>query len=225
MLKKIALFCLLPLFLAAQLSAGNLNGAPDDILRTIEKHGTFAGDRYNEFVGDSTLMLNDSSIWKVHPQDTVKVAAWGVNEIVHPRVRQSYYWIKREHKFELYNHNRNETVRVMLVRYPFNALSVVSIVDLELRGELKFENAKDEYGNVIYDSSGKPVLISYWETIYAKCAVLSDGTVWMINTNKSSFQPGKYVYVSANNTIDSFSYILIAGSERDAVWTETFRIL
>lgn len=225
MIKKIALLCLLPVLLVANVYAGNLNGAPDDILRTIFDHRTYDGDRHGQFAGDRTLILNDGSEWKVHPEDNAKASLWGMNEITHPRARLTKFWFKREHKFELYNHLRNETVRAMLIRYPYQALSVLSVVDLELRGDIKFRNAKDEYGHIIYDSSGKPVVESYWEMIYEKCALLSDGTVWTLKSNEKAFSPGKYVYVSANNTIDSFTYILIIGSEREALWTETYRVL
>ncbi len=224
MIKKIALFCMLPLFLATNLMANNFYGCPDHVLRSIYGYYTFAGDRHEDFVGDCVAVLNDGSEWKVHPSDTNKFNLWNINDIVHSRVRTSFYWFKREHKFELFNHSINQTVRVMLVRYPYAALAVTGFQDVEVSRELKVRALIDAYGEVICDSYGDPIYESYWLISYVTYIYLNDGTVWTVKNNAGAFNLGSFVYLSANNTADGFKYFFILGSEREALWTEAIRI-
>lgn len=222
MIKKIFLFSILPLFLMAQGFAAP--GVPDHVLRSISSVYTFDGDRHNQFAGDYVTVLNDESEWKIHPQDSEKYSQWSTGDIVHPRVRTSFYWFKREHKFELYNHTRNESSRVMLISYPANPLYVFDIQDIEVDRKLETKELKDKYGKIVLDSAGFPVYEDQWVITYKTFVYLSDGTAWNITTNKDAFKVGKFVYLGLNENSDGFYYFFITGSEREALWTKTTRV-
>lgn len=202
MIKKFALFCVLPLFLAAQAMGSVVNRVPDHILRSVYANYAFPGDRHEEFVGDYVVVLNDGSEWKIHPEDSDVFRQWEMNDIVHPRVRSSHYFFKREHKFELVNHTRRQTAKVMLVKYPTHPLIVMDTI-LEITDQF---------------ISNKKIISVYTTHIY-----LSDGTVWRVAGNqKHLFTNYRFVYLSVNDTADGFAnFFFIVGSEREAVWIAT----
>ncbi len=223
MIKKLALLCILPMFFAGQATAEIVNGTPDHVLRTIEAYYDFPGDRHGDFVGDVTVILNDQSEWKVHPDDTEKFATWYINDIVHPRVRTSSYWFKREHKFELFNHTRRDTVRAMLVKYPGNTMIVGGTQDYEVERQLKTRPMKDNNGEIVLDNNGQKVMESYWDIKFERLVFFYDGSIWSVKDHLNEFKSGKFVYLSANNQTDSISYFFIIGSEREALWTDAVR--
>lgn len=199
MINKIALFCLIPLFLAAQVMGAIVNGVPEDALRYVYGHYAFYGDRHGDFVGDYVVVLNDGSEWKVHPEDSNVFSQWEINDIVHPRVRTSHYWFKREHKFELFNHTRKQTVKVMLVRYPTNPLRVTDVTV--------------ELTKIIITK--RPWVINH----YTYHAHLNDGTTWQFDSNVGNLLTvGKFLYLGVNDTAEGYTYFFILGSEREATW-------
>ncbi len=220
-MKKILITFFLLLVVTFQAHAATV---PDFLLRTLDGVETFEGDRHNQFAGDFVAVLNDDSRWKVHPGDKAKFRKWNFGDEVHVRLRTSHYWFKREHKFDLYNHTLKDSVRVMLVNYPDQALFVQAFQDVEVDRELKTRPAKDKYGQPLKDSKGDPILEQYWECIYHRDLLLSDGTVWRIKSVYDAFAEGKFVYVGMNSESDGLFYFLIAGSEREAVWTRAARI-
>ncbi len=100
----------------------------EDFRRTLQYYvglSSFIGDKHGDFKGDPVAVLSDGSAWKIHPKDSEKFSKWLANEILRPEARTSFYLLKREHKFRLYNHMRNESVRAMLAQYPTYPLMVI----------------------------------------------------------------------------------------------------
>lgn len=219
-MKRILSSCFLMLVMAFQLQASQgINNTPDFMLRTLVGADRFEGDRHNDFAGDSVAILSDGSRWKVHPKDTEKFSEWGWNEIVHARLRTSFYWFKREHKFELYNHSRREAVRVMLVEYPYTATYITNFQDVEVSRYMDRKPMKDDCGIYIRDSNGKIIYEYYWVITYHRDIYLSDGSALRVEKDIESFTLGKFVYLGLNNDSDGLFYFLISGTEREALWT------
>ncbi len=173
---------------------------------------TFRGDQHGEFKNDLVACLSDDSAWKVHPTDKDKFSRWTANDIVHVGVRNSFYWFKREHKFELVNHTRNETVKVMMVQYPRVAPLTVVLAETYLKNQ-------SIQPFTYTDSLGRINTIYVPSNTYEKKVALSDGSVWTIRKNFESFSIGNRVYVGVNATKNGFDFLLISGLEREAEWT------
>ncbi len=196
-----------------------LGNTPRFMVRVLDGTESFAGDRHEQFAGDDVAVLNDGSRWKVHPEDKAKFRKWNLGDLVYTDLRTEPYFFKREHKFKLYNQNLKQFVRVMLVEYPKYPLIVQSYQDIEVDRQLITREKKDQYGQTVKDSQGKPVMEQYWAIIYHRDLLLSDGTLWRIAKDLDSFYEGKYVYLGLNLNTDSFAYFLISGTQREAVWT------
>lgn len=157
----------------------------------------FEGDSYADFKGDTVVVLDDLSHWKVHPNHSEQFEQWKSGETVHAAMRTSYYFFKREHKFALINHERHEEVHVMLIQSPL----------------------------IIYEI-GQPRPTSC-KCKYAVSIALSDMSEWIIEAFKSEisdegrdkyFAIGSPAYVGYNLEEDKVSFIVINGVEREARW-------
>ena len=142
------------LILTVQGYGSQFGATPEFLLRTFEAVEVFEGDRHNEFAGNFIAVLNDASRWKVHPMDEEKFRQWTIDDVVHIRLRTSKYWFKREHKFELYNHMKKESVRAMLINYPTQPLFVQTFQDVEVSRELRKRIMRDQYGGGVKTQKG-----------------------------------------------------------------------
>lgn len=207
MIKKLALLCIIPLFFAAHLMGAGVNGVPEKVLRSVYGHYVFNGDRHGDFVGNYVIVLNDGSEWKVHPDDTNKFSRWEINDIVHTKVRTSFYWFKREHKFELFNHTRNEAVKVMLVNYPIEPMTI-----RDVRIDTKYYVQEHQNGTRTVD------------IIYTYNVLLSDRSLWTIKDRGQALnllKVGRFVYLGLKHKANTYSYFFILGTEREAKWYES----
>jgi hypothetical protein len=174
-------------------------------LSTLESVEVYAGDEKGKFEGNFVAVLNDGSAWKIHPKDSEKFREWNAGEIIHVQPRTSGYLFKREHKFILVNHNRNQEARVMIVKYPEHSLKIEQCIELDQGHETcPFHND------------------------YTKTLQLTDGSIWNIALHTcqweveypiySLFQTNTKVYLGVFKDINSFSYFLITGIGKDANW-------
>lgn len=174
----------------------------------------FQGDSHGDFRGDLVAILSDGSQWKVHPDNPEKFRRWNMGDRIHVAVRTSFYWFKREHKFHLYNHENGECVKAMLVNYGEAPLVIVDATK---------PTATDSVTVPIYatDANGNLYVVGYKDVpcTYRSYVTLSDGSVWQIGKNFSSFTYGRKVYVGYNESSTAFKPFLISGTEREAGWT------
>lgn len=208
MFKNFLSLFIISLFLISQAFGDNSNVVPEGFLRSISSVYLFKGDRHHQFAGNYVAVLNDGSEWKVHPEDSAKYREWNINDIVHPRFRTSSYWFKREHHFKLYNHNRNETVRVMLVRHATVPFQIIDKQTVEVNRRLCQE----------IDEKGFPQG-NYWTITYRTYLYLNDSSIWAVD-DLQYFENGKFIYIGLDSNSDGFTYFFIAGTEREAVWSK-----
>lgn len=182
----------------------------------------FRGDRHGDFWGDSVAVLSDGSAWKVHPESEETYRTWLPGEVVRVIARTDFYWFKREHKFALYNANRNQFAKVMLVCHKEEPLTIVGI-DTYHKG---YQAVYNENTYEVRENDGSTrthtehVFSHYVPADFRKILFLSDGSVWVIRENLSAFQLGMRIYVGAQGRHDAFyDFVLIGGDQREAVWT------
>jgi hypothetical protein len=178
-------------------------------LQYLTSSRLFNGDRHSDFRNDFVAILGDGSQWKIHPKDTNLFKTWEVNDVVHIRARTSFFWFKREHKFEMYNHTRNEIARVMLIQYPYAPLIILSEQTYLKNSELVPMKKRDADGNEITEYT---LVNTYEKVIY-----LNDGSSWIIKEKIENFTPNKYVYLGVNDAREGLYFFLITGTEREAV--------
>lgn len=171
----------------------------------------FDGDSKGEFKGDLVAVIQDGSAWKIHPTRQEKFQKWSLDDDIHVGVRTSHYWFKREHKFQLVNHTRNEVIKVMLVKYPDTALYVT-------RAET-YVSHTTTHTSVFVDSQGRSHTSYYNKNHYAKRMILSDGSYWTIADNLEQFLIGNTVYIGTHNYKDSSKYFIINGINRNATYS------
>lgn len=207
MLRYLSLMCLLLLTFAtgSDLSAKPRMDAYPSIMQQISTYYQFDGDRHKQFAGNPVIVLSDGSSWKVHPQDIDMLSHFSPSDWVHVAVRTSWYWFKREHKFELVNHNNGSTIRVMLVRH--------KTVPLYIAHSEKFVSSYATY---------KTTTESRTETttvpVFSKKLTLSDGSHWILSEKTGKFSMGNNVIVAANFDDGHFeSFYIINGTQRDAL--------
>jgi len=207
MLNKLLLSCLFSFFFVSNIAAND--AAYVAPYYAIEACTIFTGDKHGEFRNDYVAILNDGSGWKIHPEDRELFTQWDVQDIVHVGKRTSTYWFKREHKFELENHTRNQKVRVMLVQYPPNALYIVD--------SICYTTGYESVNHV--DSNG--TIYNTYVPIHVKKVFLNDGSAWIIENqnNFKYYNKGNKVYLGWNSGTNGFSLFLISGIEREATWT------
>lgn len=179
---------------------------------TIQAKNVFDGDRHDDFKNDLVAVLSDGSCWKVHPKDTIKFNGWDYNDVVQVRKRTSFYWFKREHKFELFNHFNGESIRVMLVGYPKDSTYIQATETYLAETQIRSYSWVDASGWVHYQY--------YPVSIYHKLLYLSNGTLWIImdNSDFSYFNVNDLVYMGFNNDKRGVSPFLISGIAREARW-------
>lgn len=214
--KSLVIHFLSFIFAVTSLSASSYWRDPAPILHYLEGVAVFEGDRHGDFKNDFVAILTDGSAWKVHPKDRDNFAQWNANDIVHIAVRDTFYWFKREHKFELHNHTNNQTVRVMLLQYPREYFMIVQAEAYIADTHLHFYTTTDSNGNTHTHY--------YQVNDYEKQLVLNDGSIWIIKNKFGDFTFGNKVYVGVNDTNKGLYYSLISGTQREAVWTWARRV-
>ncbi len=202
------LICVLLIFLNSHLLA-ELNLLDFSSTRSsLKAISVFEGDQYGDFKNDLVAFLNDGSAWKVHPKDLEKFSFWALDDFIHIQVRTSFYWFKREHKFELVNDSRKESVRAMLVQYPVNALVVEENEKYLASYRMKFYTTRDAHGNLQYHYS--PIYT------YKTKLRLNDGSIYITAANHH-YSNGDKVYCFLDHE-DQLAFILVKGIEREATW-------
>lgn len=167
----------------------------------------FQGDLYEDFKNNFVAHLNDGSAWKIHPEDQTRFNQWNINDIVHIYARTSFYWFKREHKFEICNQSRQETIRAMLVKYPEPPLRIVESESHISGYYMDFYTTTDAFGNIQYHY--------YPIYTYATTLWLSDASQWDIDEYCHFHNEEKiYIFLDRKNC----SFILITAIERQAQW-------
>jgi hypothetical protein len=180
------------------------------IMQRVSTFYTYEGDRYNQFAGDATIVLSDGSAWKTHPEDSQKLNRFVPGDWVHVGVRPTWYFFKREHKFELVNHNNGEKIRVMLARHASQPKYVVAC-------EKIYENT--EAPDATTPKNKRP-------TPSAKKLTLNDGSVWMLKEKLGYFSSGNTVCIGANFDETHFdSFYIINGTQREAVYARVKPVL
>ena len=174
----------------------------------------FLGDKHGDFKGDLIAILSDGSAWKIHPNDREKASSWELDSSVHISLRTSFYWFKREHKFLLCNHDKGDSVKVMVVKYAESPLQIIETSGIYPTNMIEVEEymGNDIRGYPIFEEEIIP-------TDFKKDIVLSDGTVWVIGEKFQDFRPEIPVYMGVKETEEGTKRFLICGNEREAVWT------
>lgn len=176
--------------------------------------GVFDGDRHGDFRNDYVAVLEDGSAWKIHPTQKRIFEKWGLNDVIQVEKRTDWYWFKREHKFLLRNHTRNETAKVMLIQYPSSPLQIVNTdTYIAYSRWLYVQVGTDFQGNSIKQWQ----LVHTWE----KKLYLNDGTTWLIRSHFDKLTPNTYVYFGVNKNGSGYDYFMIGGTEREAVYAWT----
>lgn len=211
------------LFLSPNLQAiENFREVYPPVIQSLEGKLIFSGDRHGDFEGDLVAYLSDGSMWKVHPSERRVFERWNEGDLVRLKVRTDFYWFKREHKFALYNESLGQSVKVMIVKHitePY-PLQIVS-VDTYSKGleahwvpgtELVFENGH-MYTRTVWH-------VEYRPGHFRKVLALSDGSTWVIKEKFDKFVVGETVYIGAQGVPKEwYDFVLITGTEREAVWT------
>lgn len=181
------------------------------VIQWLDSTAFFPGDRHGEFEGDPVAILTDGSAWKVHPTSREIFEHWGRGDKVRVKVRTDPYWFKREHKFALYNYDRGETIKVMLVYHKAEPLKIVSQDTYAKSKKLVAVASPYDKNKIIYE----------WQPAdFRKILGLSDGTFWVIKENFNAFMIGKDIYIGAQGNPKAFyDFILIVGNQREAKWT------
>lgn len=184
---------------------------------TYQAVTSFDGDTYGDFAGDYVITLSDGSAWKVHPKDREKFELWRLDDTIQVNARNTFYWFKREHKFELHNLTCDDKARVMLLGYPEEPLV---IVDSEV-----FVMRWMTVGNTYQIAQG--IYYTHYDNVpvYGKRLFLNDGSVWEISKGFSNFMVGDSVYIGSNDPKDPEYSFLISGRERAAVWIWTRKVI
>lgn len=192
------------------------------VMQTITETVPFRGDRHGKFSGDDVVVLSDGSAWKVHPKSKATYRRWYLGDRVHVALRTEWYWFKREHKFNLFNHENGESVKVMLVQHKYYPLTIVATDQYHKSYGPKITPQTEFYS----DKNGNLQSQTVWVHTgnvpkdHRKVLVLSDGSTWVIKDKLNDFQLGMKVFVGAQGVPGRFyDFVLIVGDEREAVCT------
>lgn len=183
----------------------------------LEGFHLFNDEEGGPFQGNLVADFSDNSSWKVHPKDTGIAAAWQPGETVYIRPRTSFYWFKREHKFEIYNHNRRESVRAMLAYHQDRPHEILEASDVFASRGVE----RPLYGT---DKNGESAIVGFFalETDYRRVLMLDDGSFWEIMDHVESFVPGATIYIGFNDSKEVDLPILITGKGTAAVWATLY---
>lgn len=191
------------------------------VIQMLDGTLLFSGDRHGEFVNDFVAVLSDGSFWKIHPTQRVQYQNWQDGDYIQVKVRTEFYFFKREHKFELYNHTKGEALKAMLVKHsdiPYSRIVVST--DVYVSGSTLQAVTETEYYWVGNELKSHKVTKFIAVPVYRKTLVLSDGSIWVIKDRFSDFTLGNKVYVGAQGDPKKwYDFVLISGTEREAVWT------
>lgn len=209
----ISLVFFLPILFYGAPAQGSQWVRPVQSLTKMEGFYFFEGDNKGDFKGDLVAVLADGSAWKGHPSDTEVLSQWKIGDCIHVQVRTSFYWFKREHKFLLYNHDKNESVKVMLVNY--------GDVFLEISDTSGVYPTNTEIVSFwYYDMEGNQISDWHIEPCdYRKLLLFNDGSKCLIGDNFQHFKPGMNVYFGFNENRNKSKLFLISGIGREAKWT------
>lgn len=186
----------------------------------IQGFSLFGGNAKGYFAGDVVIELADGSAWKVHPDNREAAENWQKGEAVHVQVRNSFYWLKREHKFRLFNHDRSQSVKVMLLRHQINPLEIIEETEpFSTKVELEARYEFDEEGNLRI--IGYDAVLKGWKKILR----LNDGTQWEIRGSFNKFIVGSQLYVGVDDEESCRGELfIIAGRECWAEWTSIYPV-
>lgn len=209
MQKKVLMICA-ALTLVSSLLLANKNHFCDRYLgHFLQGVALFNGDKYGDFKNDLVAVLSDHSTWKIHSKDRDIFSQWHVGDPIRMRVRTSFYWFKREHKFELVNEVRKETVRAMIIHYGNFHHQIVGYQRKLVSCRMGIYRKIDPYGHVQYHY--------YPVFIYKTILQLEDGSHWITEDGCHFKNEEKaYVFVDQEDGI----FILITGHEREAAWQQ-----
>ncbi len=188
------------------------------LVAEIEGFYLFEGDRHGDFKGDLVVVLSDGSAWKGHPENISKLNYWEAGDVVHIEARTSFYWFKREHKFLLYNHDRNESVKAMLIDYGESPLEITFTTKAyPTSTELVPVHGID------MDDNPKITGHEIEPCNYKKRILISDGSTFEINKNLYHFKVGVNVYFGFNGS-EKPEFFIITGNEREAKWSRVEKV-
>lgn len=183
----------------------------------IESFAIYNGDNQGGFKDNFTIILTDGSTWKIHPDDQKKISQWNIHDIVQVWVRTSFYWFKRAHKFELHNISLDDSVKVMLVRYPDYPLRIVETETRISDIDIIIISHVDAEGNIFY--------IQQFIDVYEKKLYLSDGTVWTLSSRNisdniffNSYNQGDFVYIGSRCSDQGFKFFIVTDIGRKSKW-------
>jgi hypothetical protein len=168
------------------LSFGVLHASDSNFLHRYVESCEFEGDEDLDFVGDLVAILEDTSRWKIHPNYVDQFASWQLGDTVHIGRRTDWYWFKREHKFLLVNHDRNESIPVMLVWVGDAPLNITSVTE---------SNATSPFTTLTLSDD------SEWE---------------MENRASELFSKEAHIYIGYNCDADQNHFFVISGIEKNA---------
>ncbi len=180
-MKTIAFLCAFVSLSFSVLHASDLN-----FLHRYVESCEFEGDEDLDFVGDLVVILEDTSRWKIHPNYVDQFALWQLGDTIHVGRRTDWYWFKREHKFLLVNHDRNESIPVMLVWVGDAPLNITSVSKSDAAPSLTTLTLSDK---------------SEWE---------------MENTTSELFSEEAHIYLGYNCDADKNHFFFIGGIEKNA---------
>ncbi|MDR3624724.1 MAG: hypothetical protein P4L16_06250 [Chlamydiales bacterium] len=193
------------------------------IIQTIASTSVFSGDRHGQFEGDLLTTLSDGSTWKIHPDSRSTYESWQVGDHVRVKLRTEFYWFKREHKFELFNHDRGQTVKVMLIKHKTipGPLKIIS-TETYAKSTRTIQETKEVLKVKEDGTTKKEYVIETKEEPcdFRKILSLNDGSTWVIKENLNQVQLGSRVYIGAQGVPGQFyDYVIITGDQREALST------
>lgn len=172
------------------------------------------GDEWGDFFNDFIVGLNDGSSWKVRGADSEKFANWEIQDPIVLRVYNAWYPFTRDHKFELYNAKRKESVRAMLLKFADHPLTIVKYETATRPVDVTYRYT-NQYGGVLWVETVREL----WKI---REVTLSDNSKWAIYERAlfSSFKEGDPVIMLPD---DRYPYkYLSSGVGKDAYWTRLY---
>lgn len=193
------------------------------VVQNIDATAIFNGDRHGEFEGDYVAILSDGSAWKIHPDCREMYARWEAGETVRVKVRTDWYWFKREHKFALYNYQRGESVKAMIVHHKDYSAPLYIFTSETYAKSTRLVSVPHYVTKYKSDGTTETEVVYHqeWQPCdFRKVLGLSDGSYWVIKDKFNDFLIGSRVYVGAQGHPTHFyDFVLISGDQREAEWT------
>lgn len=198
------LFFLLIMGFSQYLCSAQIYKSSDPFIHNYQGHYLYEGDIKGNYKGDLAVILDDGSTWKVHPNYNELLDDWEIGDLVHVEER-FFCLLKRDHKFMLFNHQKNQRLSVMLINTPL----VVRVA------ELPFPTSRTAqpwpWPEYIYGD-------------YRQNIILSDGSRWEIHTGneETAFAKNTPAYVGyreegTGSEVHRFFFV-IGGTGKEATW-------